>query len=573
MANNNSNFLKLSRIKFKAGQNIESTPLETQIGSVLILVGPNNSGKSLSLHEIENFCSRSNVTSKVIENVNINLPTPEGAITMLERFRTSPPQGSVEAVGHMWIGKLIFKPQQEMKIFQINIEAIKNEIKSNNVSDYLRQNFVATHTIRLDGRTRFGLADNQPAGDIKNVPQNHLWALFKNEQARKKVRDIVKSAFDLYFVIDPTPMTQFAIRLSEVPPKDSSEEQGLDERSRKFHSNASHISEFSDGVQAFVGLVSALLSLDDKIMLIDEPEAFLHPSLAHQLGANMAEIAKDRNASLIVATHSSEFLISCLEKIDDVSVIRLTYKDKVPTARELNAGELKSIMRDPLLRSTKTLEGLFYSAVIITESDTDRAFYDEINRRLQTEKRGINQAFFTNGQNKQTLHRIVQPLRRIGVPAVAIPDLDILEDEGTIWKNFLSAAGIPDSEIKSLENDRKKIAAEFNSLPLINGERPIKKVGIDALSTNKLLAKKLLDQLSKYGIFVVPKGEVECWLTSLGAKGHGANWLVDIFSKFGSHEGDANFVKPGKDDVWEFIEKIAEWTNKVQSGVIPPKEV
>jgi hypothetical protein len=36
-------------------------------------------------------------------------------------------------------------------------------------------------------------------------------------------------------------------------------------------------------------------------------------------------------------------------------------------------------MRNPLLRSTGVLSGLFYEFVIVTEADADRAFYQEIN--------------------------------------------------------------------------------------------------------------------------------------------------------------------------------------------------
>jgi hypothetical protein len=34
-------------------------------------------------------------------------------------------------------------------------------------------------------------------------------------------------------------------------------------------------------------------------------------------------------------------------------------------------------------------------------------------------------------------------------------------------------------------------------------------------------------------LFVVPNGELESWLKSLKARGHGPSWLVEVFEKMG----------------------------------------
>lgn len=45
-----------------------------------------------------------------------------------------------------------------------------------------------------------------------------------------------------------------------------------------FHSKASLITEASDGVNAFVGMMISLIVGSPKVTLIDEPEAFyIHP--------------------------------------------------------------------------------------------------------------------------------------------------------------------------------------------------------------------------------------------------------------------------------------------------------
>ncbi len=549
----------LDEITFQAGTTpLSATPLNVHLGSVLIIVGPNNSGKSLALREIENWCIGKNHTTKVISDLKIKVPTdPDETMELLKIFETSPPENQIASTGHFWVESHTFRVDRVLKL-NLN-EATMINATINQEMGQLLSNLVSLYTVRLDGKTRFALSNDQPSGDIKKRTENHLWALFQNDVSREKVRKLTKDAFNLYFTVDPTKMQTFSIQLSDKAPTDTLEEQALDERSRNFHTAAQHISEFSDGIQAFVGLISAVLSLDHKIMLIDEPEAFLHPTLSYILGSNMAEIAEDRKASLIVSTHSSEFLMATIMKNTSVSVVRLTYTDGVPTARELSSQELKLMMQDPLLRSTKTLEGLFHNAVVVTEADTDRAFYDEINSRLIVKDRGIPQCLFLNGQNKQTISRILEPLRKIGVPAVGITDLDILNVDNTSWNNLISAIGASsDSDITSY--DRNRIVAEFENEPL-KTQNAIHKGGIGKLTSTKSDAEKLLKKLEEYGLFVVPNGELETWLPSFGVGGHGPDWLVRIFSLLGSDVTNDSYVEPTSGDVWDFLDRIGKWTN------------
>jgi len=395
------------------------------------------------------------------------------------------------------------------------------------------------------------------------APQNHLWALFVNNEARERVRKLTEDAFNLHFVVDPTAMQQFRVRMSTRKPQDNLEEQALDERARHFHASASHIDGYSDGVQAFVGLVSAILSLAHRILLVDEPEAFLFPPLARRLGENLAEITSERQATLIVATHSSEFLMGCLTKAQ-VSVVRLTYQDGIATARNLAGETLRELMRDPLLRSSKVLDALFRQSVVVTEADSDRAFYDEINRRLLESSRGMKDVLFLNAQNKQTEHRIIGPLRRIGIPSAALLDLDFLEDKGPSWRKLLDSALIPADAYPHLEAERDFAIACFAEVAESSAGKPIKTLGLDALKEpEKVRVRKLLSMLEEYGVFLVHCGQLENWLKDLGATGHSPDWLVEIFSRLGTDESQTAYVRPTDGDVWEFIDRIAIWASNV----------
>jgi hypothetical protein len=371
------------------------------------------------------------------------------------------------------------------------------------------------------------------------------------------VRKLTEEAFGSHFVIDPTAMTHFRIRLSGRAPADPAEEQALDERSRHFHRDAKLIVEASDGVQAFTGLVSALMSLPHRILLVDEPEAFLHPPLARRLGRNLSALASERSATLVVATHSADFVMGCVESGVAVHIVRLTYDSATATARTLQSSDLMPLMRDPLLRSTGALRGLFHRAVMISEADADRAFYDEINSRLQESGRGVTDALVVNAQNWQTVPRIMQPLRRLGIPALALVDLDTVSDIGSSnWQKYYDAAGLPVADAAVLEQLRIRCRGHLD----VVGRATYKSSGVGALTgPQRGDIDELLAKLRDIGVFVVSVGELERWLSSLSVSGPKKAWIVDMLTSLGSDPTQPSYVAPGSGDVWEFLDEAGKW--------------
>jgi hypothetical protein len=378
--------------------------------------------------------------------------------------------------------------------------------------------------------------------------------LFKDDAARLKVRALVKDAFGLNFVVDPTNLGQLRIRLSQDEPLD--DEQSLNAEARKFYANAMHIKNASDGVQAFTGIVTALCSGDFHTILVDEPEAFLHPPLARKLGKNLASLAMERNSALMVSTHSSDFLMGCVEASPAVRIIRLEYSNGKSRARMIDPKELGEFLKKPLMRSANVISGLFHDGVVICESDNDRAFYCEIYHRLSTSKPGCPSILFVNAQNKQTIKDIMGPLRRFGVPAVAIPDIDFVKDGGMTWTDWLMAAQVPNALHLGYGQQR----AAINSALVATGKNMKSDGGIDILNDeDKAAAEQLFNNLEEYGVFPVRRGELESWLPALGVPGKKTDWTVAMMERLGSDPADPNYVQPADDDVWRFLETIVTW--------------
>ena len=57
----------------------------------------------------------------------------------------------------------------------------------------------------------------------------------------------------------------------------------------QFYANAQIIDEPGDGIKAFTGIIIEAIAGDPLVLMIDEPEAFLHPSLLHKLGNEIAQ--------------------------------------------------------------------------------------------------------------------------------------------------------------------------------------------------------------------------------------------------------------------------------------------
>ncbi|HEV2148898.1 MAG TPA: ATP-binding protein [Longimicrobiaceae bacterium] len=541
-------------------------PLELAPGPMTVFVGPNNSGKSLALRELEEYLETGGASDRrIVARMELHLPGAEEAAEMVEARRVEGdhgPAGCVRVSRLKPMGAYVKKratdvedPPTDQLIDLAEVLRILGSDEDPDEEEVARlcRDFFALFTIRLDGRTRLALTYPRPLGDLQLHPTNHLAALFRDDEARARIREVTVEAFGLHFVLDPTGGTHLRIRMSRRAPDAACEEQGLDERARDFHAGATDIAEMSDGVKAFTGLTAAVLSADYRIMLVDEPEAFLHPPLARKLGKRLTQLAADRDARVLAATHSPEFLMGCVQAGKRVNIVRLTYKGGVPSATLLRADRLHCMMRDPLLRSNGVLGALFHEGAVVCEADADRVFYQEVNERLLAEGRGgADGCVFLNAQNKQTIRRILRPLREMGIPAAAVVDLDIFKGKED-FRDLLRSAFVPAVFEEHWERTRAALQQKLRGDDYKAG-------GIYNLPReHRAAAEVLLDGLAGYGIFVVPTGELECWLTHLEVGGHGPEWLTQVFERMGTDSSQPSYLRPGDGDVWRFMERLAAW--------------
>lgn len=559
----------IDKIFLKFGSSINTNSLNIDVTPITIFVGPNNSGKSKILRELENYIrtSISQPSDVILDKLQFTPYSLSEIDKQISQIEQIPNPGENVSPGSIIIGK-VGAQENKAQRFQIEKESLLREAQNPNGQRLWSYNkFLSLYTLRLDGTNRLSLLKEQEAGDLQKTPQNHLSSLFLNNTIREEVRRIVYEAFGKYYVIDPTNIGKLRVRLSERKPNSEREEKGWEMESVNFHKNATEITLASDGVRAFSGIITTLLAGDPKITLIDEPEAFLHPSLSSKLGKEIGNSLRGSKKRLFASTHSANFLMGCIQSGSPLNIIRLTYKNGSATARILPKEKILHLMRHPLLRSTGVLNGLFFESVIVCEADSDRAFYQEINERLlaKNDPRGINNCLFINAQNKQTVWEIVKPLRELGIPAIGIVDIDVLKEGGQVFAKPLEGAFIPTLNHQVFQNQRQAILIVFEQ----SGRNMKRDGGVEILTDqDKEATLNFLNQLKEYGIFVVKNGELESWLRDLNVSGHGSNWLINIFEKMGENPEDENYLTPQSGDVWNFIGEINEWVlNPNRKGI------
>lgn len=548
--------LRFGRTPGSTGEAIAATP-------VTVFVGPNNSGKSRVLTEIEYYCrhGKPSASTLILRDIAFTGLDAERAGRAIDLLRQPPNLGESEVADHVYVGSRYGRSHVRLNDLMQCLQTPAERPSA------FCQWFLTHHTLILDGRSRINLVNQQAAGDLQRPPQSSFQLLFRDDAKRHEVRRIVAEAFGVSFVLDPTHLGQFRIRFSKRPPRDDMEERGIHADAVRFHADAQLVDETSDGVKAFTGIVTELMAGDPSVVLVDEPEAFLHPSLAFKLGYEMSRAALSADKRVFASTHSPMFVMGCIQSGAPVNIIRLTYRGGVATARVLPSDEIRELMRHPLLRSTGVLSGLFYEAVVVTESDADRVFYQEVNERLLQFKPewGIPNCLFINAQNKQTIQTIISPLRKLGIPAAAIVDVDVLKEGGANWINLLTSANLPAIAHTGLGQMRSAVKAAMDA----TGRDMKREGGLAILQPpDREAAENLFSQLAEYGVFVVPGGEVEAWLMQLGAVGHSPSWLIDIFQRMGEDAADPNYVKPTEGDVWAFVSKARSWLlNPTRRGI------
>jgi hypothetical protein len=336
-------------------------------------------------------------------------------------------------------------------------------------------------------------------------------------------------------------------------------------------------------MRSFVGVLLSVFISNHTLLLIDEPEAFLHPPQAKLLGKMLAKDLPP-NRQLFLATHSGDFLKGLLEAdVSNLKIVRLQREGVVNKISVLNNADIKELWGDPLLRHSNILDGLFHSKVIICESDSDCRFYSAILQRLFEADTNISPDFlFIHCGGKQRVPSVIKALKKLNVKISAVLDFDVLNNKSPIKEIFEELGGnwsliernwkilktsidskrpeletqdfkkevisilegindrlFPDSKVKEINNLLNKVSAWSHA----------KQIGKNFIPSGDPTQafQNLIYELNKVGFLVVEVGELESFVKSVG--NHGPKWVNEVLTKDLLNDPELNEAR-------EFVKKL-----------------
>lgn len=542
-----------------------------------IIVGPNNSGKSRLLKEIRDYLSGDRIDIKIIADMQCTLPKD---LCELDEAYNIESKMAQDIHGNWMLKVYTNKPDSGLDMtaslesyFTRNVnmfsgdwrEHYTNIIKEGNMEGFLH--WLGTLFYQYLGtEERLTICKTQRNYGMDSNSTNYLSSFRFNEELLTNLSNKVKMYFKKDIYLDSQTLgDRLAFRVGEdfeyIRNASTTDEEDANRLFRE-----KKLDDQGDGLKSFVSTFLSLYHGKSDILLLDEPEAFLHPPLARQIGEMIGE-AQGEDKTIFIATHSVEILKGILSKCTDVNVIRITqpqaYTNEI---KKIDETVLNEILQNPLLRVSRVLEGIFCERVIITEAEADELVYQELIEKIFPES-GL---FFAHGQNKQTLATIAELYKKIGIDYEIITDFDILRVPSEFY-SFLLLMPLEDKDRQRIKNYATKLRDEINAAVNTNGLTPedIKlaqkqkrdevyhKQGIRYFNGEyKRQIESSLESLSMLNLHILETGELETLLEDFGVRYQEKNkWIIEAINKI----SDLKVTEISQESlVYRFVSRIVK---------------
>lgn len=543
--------VSISDIEFSGGNRFALRPNEK-----IILVGPNNSGKSQSLREILAVCKNGKKErTMVIADLEIS---KSGTADELRKF--------LEDEADYVDGAYRY---EDWQIPEDHVQFWGRPYLIHG----LTQGFIKK--IAADDRLKICEQQNSIApGDQKSKPQH---VLYDDEALMTKISGLFRRAFSQDLMFDFRGGSRLPIHIGEIPTPE-----GVVDRVSDSYVNAVRdnplLDKQGDGMKSYAGILFEAVVADRDITLIDEPEAFLHPPQMRRLGETLSS---EVSGQLIVSTHSSDIMRGFLEGTrGNVRILRIRRDGDVNMVSEASADVIKELWEKPELRYSNALEGIFHEQTIICEDDSDCRLINSVADHLSTgsEQQWQDTAYVPTG-GKHGIPKVAGVLRRIGVPVKAVFDIDFLAERSLVksavcafggrWDELEPLWARVDAAVRNGINAKTtdQIKQEITALleKAVDGNLPKGDI-IEAMKQGKPWAEvkkygtrgipkgdaqrdynALRDKLEDIGIYLVPVGEIENFCPEIGS--HGPKFVTKLLT-------DVQLSDDRLDELRTFVERV-----------------
>ncbi len=516
---------------------------------IIVFVGPNNSGKSAILRELEQYFSKSS-GEFVLKSAQIKkYGSAEDFQKYLDAHASKVGNGTNLSYGGLGYN-----------IHHTHVPFFDRKTDQHIISPFF--------CMRIGTESRIvGGNSAEPIALFQTPPTHPIHRLLMDNQLADEVSGMFRHAFGKDLFVFRAGGARFPLLVGEKPKLND----GEDELSRTFIDRAFQSSIFleaqGDGMRSFASILLFTLIHDHhSILLLDEPEAFLHPPQARLVGEFIARNRKSKS-QLFIATHSDDILSGLIQGGGGkVRIFRIQREGQINRVKELSREKTAKIVNDTLVRYSGVLAAIFYEHVVICESDADCLFYSSIlNTRAVTGDRRADVQFI-HAAGKHRIAQLAGTLRDLDVPTSVIVDIDILREEAT-FRNLVETLGGSWTEFsshffaikQSIEerrpslNSDQVVSAIQEQLKQVSGTGDfpksaeaqikqifkrmsswdeVKRAGRSAISPGG--ATRHFDELNSkcaaIGLWIVPVGELEGFCRSIDG-GHGPGFVSKVLEE------------------------------------------
>lgn len=541
----------IDKIKFNDGQEIKFGPFD-----IVVFVGPNNAGKSQVLRDIDVAFNSGDITKIVAKDVALSR-VGDGTY-FLEHI--------VEKNGSLFFENISFNRKEHFTSYW-------NSCHYQFFKSYLLK-FLSTEE-------RLKASNPVDSYDVANqMPHNPIQELYADDAKEFELSELFKKAFKQDIIVNRCGGTKITIHVGAKPALGD----GEDRVSKSYLDKLLQVPQVQkqgDGIRSFLGILLNVFVTPHPLILIDEPEAFLHPPQARLLGKILA--SKLHDSQIFISSHSGDFIKGLLDSGNaNVKIIHIDrdISSNINHMKLLDNNGISQIWRDPLLKYSNILDGLFHSKVVICESDSDCRFYQAVLNACHSDD-DVSDILFVHCGGKHRLKVVVDALRSLDVKTMVVSDIDVLNDKD-VFKSIVESFGIVWNSIegkwKSIDNFARQLVAPKNKKEVkekidrifesisettlsrgvsekieeivknSSGWSNIKKIGKRAFTGGVYTDYiSIEDECKSRGLLIVPVGELEHFYKPFEAL-HGPEWTnkvlecVDLLNDGELHEA-REFVK------------------------------
>lgn len=517
--------------------------IEIPRNGILLITGPNNSGKSSTLEAIHR---RYDLRHTYRSAISASVDSVELRI-----------DGTVDDFVEYLKETYEYDKEDDVIIFDsgysrdLKLDTHRQRFESGELPNQVLNDL----TLRLTARERLENSRDEGISAVANL-------LFSDEEKEKQISAIFRTTFFEDVLLDRTrERGRFKVADRKKTPKRL---KIFSPAARKYFEALPDLSDQGDGMRSFARILLEVMAGDWHAIILDEPELFLHPPQIRQLARFIAQDTP-ADTQIVIATHSAQFVQGLVDHASErLEVVRLTRTAKGNSARKLDAATIKQLWSDPVVGASGALDALFHDAAVLCEGDSDLKFFRAMMPAVTSPERGVDVEFFHAG-GKDRIIPLVDALKHLGILVCAIVDIDVLADIDKFRKIYSAFGGQNDTiegDLRIIHDyvrqkktqitgdyfcsrlEELSLAAKGQvTVPkdvtkeiygLLKTSSPwgaIKEQGVSYFPGRvHNAAQKLLESCAALGLFIVPEGELEGFCRTSNRSSKSA-WLSETLER------------------------------------------